>query len=353
MKIIALVLCFFIASITCQSQAKSHPLIPFNTNFWNYWDHYWTSWLKDHPTYEAIELTTFDNPKSDYKLIRVLLSEKTGIKRQYYYLNDADSVKRSRANAYLRDITYTRKGSPGAPQSLYVKFKDKDDQLIEWTIDFEKDQGMRDHDGGLTPSIHSVGLVQLFHLRTKKVESKTDRVLFDGKDYAFDAADGRSSWYNRDAYSSVIVFGKSAFEIQNDAMSDSWGRIYKRSKDPSQFETGDLSKENFIRFDVDKLDQIRRYRHVSFGHSFTFDFKPALPSSATAKDGQVIQYNVSFDDHENLMTGRILVSRTGSDIVFTWEHATPEWAKSRSFRSIIQLNPAGYSLTTAERTSGP
>ena len=80
---------------------RKYPVIPFNTNFWNYWDHYWATWLDDHPKYEMIEVTTYDNPKSpNYKLVRVFLSEKSGSKLQYYYLNDSIDIKRSLANSF-------------------------------------------------------------------------------------------------------------------------------------------------------------------------------------------------------------------------------------------------------------
>ncbi len=352
-RVVLVLLLTLCSNLLCLGQTRDHPIIPFTTNFWNYWDHYWTTWLNDHPKYEAIELTTFDNPKSDYKLIRVFLSEKAGRKQQYYYLNDHAAVARSRANTYYRDIIHRRTGKPGGPQNLYIKFKDRDDQLIEWSIDFDANQKMVRHEGGLTPSIHSVGLVLLYHLRTKKADSKTDRVLFDGKDYSYANTKGverRSSWYNSDTYSSVIVFGKNTFQVSPDSITDTWGRTLQRSPNNKlQYVSNDLGKENFIKFDVDKRNQITEYQHTSFGHSFTFSFNPALPCAATAKDGQVIDYFVSFDRYSKLMTGKIYVLRNDDEIVLTWTHFSPDWAKTRSFKSSIKLDKNGYVLTTTER----
>jgi hypothetical protein len=94
-------------------------VVPLNTNFWSYWTHYWTTWLPDHPVYEMIELTAYENPEdpADY-LVRVFLTEREGRKQQYFYLNDEDEVRRTRANAYFRQIMYRRSGPESGPSQV-------------------------------------------------------------------------------------------------------------------------------------------------------------------------------------------------------------------------------------------
>ncbi len=343
-----------IAESTEQNE-RDYPLIPFNTNFWNYWDHYWMTWLDEHPVYEAIELTCFDNPQNpDYKLIRVFLSEKTGNKKQYFYLNDSVAVERSRANSFFRDIAYRRRGKVNEPQNLYIEFIDKDDKLVQWNITFDSDKKLRKHQGGLTSSIHSVGYILLYHLRMNTSSTYNDEVLIDKIDYAFKEnqsdIEGKQSWYNKDIYSAVVIFGTLNFEIEKGIISNNWGRVFKPTKNNGLYRSNSLGRENFIEFEVDEANQLKYYQQISFGHSFKFSFNPPLPNMITAKNGQIIDYSVSFDDNENLMFGKISIEKRNDQILLNWKNQDPEWARNRPFQSILTFNEKGYKLTTSEVT---
>jgi len=330
---------------------RNHPMIPFNTNFWNYWDHYWTTWLDNHPKYEMIEVTTYDNPNDkNYKLIRVFLSEKFGSKKQYYYLNDSTAMKRSRANSFYRDIEYQRIGEDAKPQGLYIKFRDKDGELIEWTINFNKKSELKPNIKGLTPSIHSVGYILLYHFRTLTAETKEDKVLFNGVNYAFDESKkGKSSWYNKDTYSAVQVYGKNTFSIKDGKISNSWNRSFIRQGNSNIYKSNKLGKENYVQFEVDPQNQIKKYQHLSFGHSLTFEFSPPLPNFSTAKNGQESSFTVSFDNYKKLMKGRIRVVVKGDDeLIFQWIHESPEWSVWRPFKSIFRFKDNGYELIAYE-----
>jgi len=348
-----LLIIFSIQAVGAQEEessldARKYPLIPFNTNFWNYWDHYWATWLDDHPKYEMIEVTAYDNlENSDYKLIRVFLSEKSGSKLQYYYLNDSIAMKRSRANSFYRDIVYKKKGKKEGPQSLYIKFKDKDDELIEWTINFDKKAKLGHHKKGLTPSIHSVGHILLYHLRTRTSSTTNDKVLFNGKDYAYNNKKGKKSWYNKDVYSAVQVYAKSTFNVANEKISNSWNRHFK--KQGNSYVSEKLGRQNFIKFDLDVDNQIKTYQHISFDHALTFTFDPPLPNYVTAKKGQVVDFSVSFDDRKDLMKGQVRVMSKGKDgLIFQWLHHYPKWSVWRPFKSYFQFTDTGYELITYE-----
>lgn len=352
----------FVFSIGLSSQVekanvettKSYPLIPFNTNFWNYWDHYWTTWLDSHPKYEAIELTAFDNPKNpDYKLVRVFLSEKAGTKKQYFYLNDSTAVKRSRANTYYSDITYKKLGKKNEPKGLYVEFRDKDNELIKWTINFDDNQKLKKHTKGLTPSIHSVGYVLLYHLRLKTQSTFNDELLINGVDYTFKETalqkEGKRSWYNDGVYSAVVIFGGINFNIKDSIITNNWGREFKPLLENNLiYRSNRLGPENFIEFEVDSFNQIKTYQQKSFNHSFKFSFNPSLPSNLTAKNGQLINYTVSFDDNKKLMNGTIKIEKKDNDIIFYWTNKNPNWAVKRPFQSVLKLNDFGYRLITSE-----
>lgn len=331
------------------SDNRNYPVVPFNTNFWNYWDHYWMTWLDDHPKYESIELTAFDNPENpDYKLIRVFLSEKDGEKLQYYYLNDSTSVERSQANSFYRDITYERRGNKNGPQSLYVKFKDKDDIEIEWEIDFDQTKRLKDPQKGLTPSVHSVGYVLLFHIAKKRIDTRNDKVLFDGVDFAYkNKIGGKRSWHNRETYSAVIIHGRNQFMVNGDTLSNTWGRTFAPIKGDI-YKSNMLAKENFIRFEVDNKNNIKSYEQISFGHSFQINFEPFLPNYQSASDGLVVNFSAGFDDLRGLMEGQIRVTKSEDGLLYNWKPSSPEWATWRSFKSIIDFNDTGYRLTTYE-----
>lgn len=336
--------------------APAAPMLPLNTNFWSYWTHYWTTYLPDHPIYEMIELTAYENPHdpSDV-LVRVFLTERAGQKRQYFYLNDESEVRRSRANASYRDIVYRRTGPEGGPQNLYVEFMDKDGVSIQWTVVFPEGAALRDYDAGLTPSIHSVGSVMLFALRTRTIDTYDDRVLFDGANFAYDGAasdatPGTRSWYNPDYYSAILLFGRIQFRQENGVLSNSWGRVFAPlPENPSVYRTDLLGPENFAQFELDNAGRMASYAHFSRGHSFDFAFDPPLPTLADAEDGAQFRFNVSFDGGRSLMAGDVRVHRTASDtVILEWTPCGPEWAVDRDFWSIIRQQETGYELTLTE-----
>jgi hypothetical protein len=341
--------------------AAARPLIPLNTNFWSYWTHYWATWLPDHPVYEMIELTAYEDPEDPREIfVRVFLTEREGRKTQYFYLNDATEVERSRANAFHRDIVYRRSGRAGGPQNLHVAFVDKDGVPIEWTIEFDESAELREHGAGATDSIHSVGSVLLFALRTRTVDTHRDRVLFAGTDYAHggppdDGAAGTRSWYNPDYYSAVVVFGRVPFSYEGDAVVNNWGRRFTPLReDPSVYRSGALGPENFIQLELDEAGAMRSYAHFSRGHALRFAFDPPLPPLARLEPGARIGFTASFDEDRPLMAGDIEVRRTAPDtLLLEWRPTTPEWARERAFGSLVRHTETGYELTSGELRAAP
>lgn len=341
--------------------ARPMPIVPFNSNFWSYWTHYWATWLPDHPVYEMIELTAWENPKDPADvLVRVFLTERAGRKRQYFYLNNEAETRRSRANSYFRDIEFSRSGVPGRPQSLVVAFADKDGVPIRWTVTFGPEARLRAHGDGLTPSIHSLGGVLLFALRTRTVDTHDDKVTFGGVDYASprtaeDRTPGTRSWYNPDYYSAVLVHGKAAFAWRDGVLTNTgWGRTFAPSGRPGRYRSQPLGPDNFIKFEVDREGGLRRYSHFSRGHSLNFAFRPAIPLPARARGGEVVRFSVAFDDRRALMSGNVRIARPEPNLVrLEWVPSGPAWAIGRNFKSDIRLQGEGYELTTAELRAAP
>lgn len=335
----------------------SGPLVPLNTNFWSYWTHYWATWLPDHPVYEMIELTAYESPDgSGNPLLRLLLTERQGRKTQYFYLNDRNEVERSRTNSFYSDLVYRRSGRSDGPQDLYVSFVDKDGVAIEWTIEFDSADELRVHDRGTTDSIHSVGSVLLFALRTRTVDTHRDRVLFDGVNFAHQGAaeddtPGTRSWYNPDYYSAVIIFGGLQFEYgEQGEVSNSWGRRFAPLPHaPGIYRSNLLGPDNFIWFETDDSNALKSYSHVSRGHALNFVFDPPLPPLPALRPGTSFRFGAYFDQDKPLMSGDIHVrEREDGAVLLEWRPSVPEWAVDREFGSLIRGSASGYELLTGE-----
>ena len=350
----AVTLVFFRSTLFAQD--NNMPVIPFNTNFWNYWDHHWMMWLPEHPVYESIELSSYDNPQDpEYKLIRVFLTERAGNKQQYFYLNDQEAVNRSRANAFYRDIKYRTEGEYGRPLNLYVEFQDKDSRLIQWSVKFEADQRLRAGIKELTPSIHSVGWIFLFLYRDQTVDTPKGRFLINGVDYSFKGNPETTtkryrSWYNHNVYSAVIVFGNSRFAYADDAITNSWGREFRRHPEHKNlYVSKPLGYQNRIEFETNVRGGIQTYRNISMGHTFRFDFEPSLPTMKTAQHNQRIRYTVSFDEFKDLLQGEMTVDKHADFLSLNWQHKSPDWAIDRAFQSKITFDSSGYELQVTEK----
>ena len=339
-----------------QRAGANAPIIPINSNYWSYWTDYWATWLPDHPVYEMIELTAYRNPADPSDVfVRIFLTERSGRKTQYYYVNDEAEARRSRANTRYRPIEFRGSGPRGGPQNLEVRFTDKDDIPIHWTIHFDREARLRSRGAQLTPSIHSVGSVMLFALRTRTVDTHDDRVMFGSVDYAHqgaatDRTPGTRSWYNPDYYSAVFVYGRTRFTPANGALANSWGRTFSPSAGmPRTYRSNMLGPENFVEFSVDENLGVLRYAHFSRGHYLNLAFAPALPTLARARDGQRLRFTASFDGSRPLMTGDIVVRRRQPDqVIFDWIPRGPQWAVGRNFRSSVALTEDGYEVTSGE-----
>lgn len=333
------------------------PIVPLNTNFWSYWHHYWTTWLPDHPVYEMIELTVYESPEDPEDiLVRVFLTEREGQKRQYFYLNDEEEVGRTRANAYYRDIHYRRTGVPGGPQNLHVKFEDKDGVPIEWTITFDDGATLRNHDNGLTPSIHSVGSLLLFALRTKTADTRNDEILFAGENYAHNGVPQEEvpsrSWYNQDYYSAVVLFGSRRFDYEDGALTNNRGRRFEPvDGNPRIFRTQLLGPENYVEIHLDEHGGTHQLSHYSRGHSLDFKIEPALPPSRDMMEGQTYRFTAGFEGGRDMMTGDLKTYRTENLVILEWTPTAPEWALEREFWTAIQLDDGGYSMRVTDDRS--
>jgi len=173
-----------VACASIQPRMAPPPLLPFQTTF-HHWDHHWFQWTPTHPLYESIEGASTKSP-SGQDLVWVWLTERVGTKRQVHYLNDLQAATRPSGEAYYRDIRYRAIGTFGSPLGLEVRFKDKDDADVEWTIRMDEDGAFDAQGAGLTDqSGHGAAQFFLIFFREKSRRASSSRLTIGGADFSF------------------------------------------------------------------------------------------------------------------------------------------------------------------------
>ena len=343
------------------SRAQTQLLLPINTNF-SYWDHHWIMWIPQHPVYEAVEVLSLDNPRDPAnRLIRIFFTERAGGK-QVQYFSDPVVAKNWRTEAYFRDIEYRTTGEFGKPLGLYVKFKDKDDRLVELTIQTAKGQTLNPAGAGLkAQGTHGADSAFLLFYNGPSITKTTGKFLIEGKDYSATQAQGRGvkriyqAAYSLGAYSAVIIYGRSRYDNTRDGVKNSMGRVFKATPGEN---SGTIYRSNQFGFRAGNYIEITTnpktgtlsYEHFSGEHVYRIEFEPALPNIDSARSGQMIRYKMSLDNIKNLVEGVLSVKREEKMILLDWQHQAPNWAKPSALRSVIQLDSTGgYDLEVGRK----
>jgi hypothetical protein len=358
--IIIFVLFSFKYGFVSGQEVIGYPLVPFNTNF-SYWDHHWIMWTPQHPTYEAIEVMVQDNNEEPGdELIRIFFTERSGLKKQVHYFNDAETVKTWRGEAYFRTMNYKVKGEAGHPLDLFVKFMDKDSSWVEWSVKFDKNavlgtqgSGLKDQGG------HASETVFLVFYNGLNSTTPDAKLSINGKDFSSQTPIKKDekkkyyvSAYSAGVYTPVISYAQSNYIFIPEGIKNSWGRVFRKTGD---LKSGILYKSNSFGFknnssieiETNLAGEITTYTHLYAGHSFRIQFNPALPVIHSASTGQSIRYNVALDNFSKLVEGVLKVEKTGDNIHFHWEHQNPAWTKGYWFQTNIQTNFTGYSLSSS------
>lgn len=329
------------------------PFVPINTSFWNAWDHYWTTWMPDHPVYEMIELTAFEDPAYGVEpLIRIILSERAGRKKQIFYLNQHEAVERSRANAYFTPIKFRHWGQTDAPHGMEVKFSLNDGTPVVWTIEFDDRAGLDEYDHESTPSIHSVGSILLFATSKRRQSTYRDSVRFGEVDYAHQGPDddgvpGIRSWYNEDYFSAVIPFGTLRYRLLDGMLHDSWNRQFEKiENDRNRWRSQDIGPRNHVELYGTDGGGFAGLSHFSFQRSLDILVTPPLAPIDQIRAGDRHAFAVGFEDENPLMIGDVTAVRVGADVVLEWAPRKPRWALDRRMWSIIESNESVQTLRT-------
>ena len=337
-----------------RSQAHSPLMIPFNTSFSHY-DNHWIAWMPTHPIYEAVEVESNADPRSpNGAAVQVFMTERAGGKSQVRYFNTEAAAKAFRGpGAHARDIDYKVTGAKGAPQSVDVRFKDKDNLPVELSITFAPGQELGDLHAGLTNQMgHNRDVLFMIFFREKAASANRNRLVMNGQDFSITPERATSeeqlsrTGYRFNAFVASFIFGKSQYLWNDGVLANSWRRTFEAIKEPLgdttyRSEVADGTKIEII---ATSTSEIREYRHLNGTHTVRVVFQPAFPSLDSARDGQQIRYEASIDNFGVLVNGIAVVQKTSDGIVTAWRHESPAWAKGYHFESIVQPTARGYDL---------
>lgn len=344
------------------ADAQVQPLVPVQTNF-SHSQHHWILWLPKHPLYEAIEVRSSDNPQApNGKSVTVFFTERAGAKNQVYYFNEEALVKRSRMAAHYRNIEYRATGDLGKPLGLSVKFQDKDDRLVELTMQFESGRELSPQYAGLTSqSGHSADYIFLIFLREKTASMSSNKLLIGGEDFSLTPANDppgarllARSAYSSNIYAATIVYGKSSFQWkQNELTTAFQGRTFKKvagAEKETIYRSNPAGDRSLIELVTNAQGELRQYKHQLNAHVFQIEFTPALPTIASVKAGQTIKYSITLDGFRNLIEGVMSVQKEADLVQFDWQHQTPAWTKDYLFTSSVKPTVGGgYDLQVGRK----
>jgi len=343
------VACIAVACGGMPPRASSPPLIPFQTTF-HHWDHHWFQWTPTHPIYESIEAASRNTP-SGRDLVWIWLTERAGNKKQVHYLNDRQAAARFSRDAYYRDVSYRTIGACGNPLGLEIRFKDKDDADVEWTIGMNGAAAFEPGGSGLTDqSGHGAADFFLIFFREKSRRASDNHLTIGGADFSFSGDPTLASKYRFQAAYSLNVFvasipygqGHVVFTGDRILLPFTAGLELSRQGDGSVYgsHAGDGGQPVIVAFDRD--GQVIGYEQTDRGHTFRVTFDERLPT----RDGGRVSYRMALDGFERLIEGIATVTRTRDSVSVEWNHTRPSWALGYRFISSLRaIGPSGYDLT--------
>jgi hypothetical protein len=341
-----------VACASIQPRMAPPPLLPFQTTF-HHWDHHWFQWTPTHPLYESIEGASTKSP-SGQDLVWVWLTERVGTKRQVHYLNDLQAATRPSGEAYYRDIRYRAIGTFGSPLGLEVRFKDKDDADVEWTIRMDEDGAFDAQGAGLTDqSGHGAAQFFLIFFREKSRRASSSRLTIGGADFSFPNDPTLAPRYRfQAAYSfnifvASIPYGEGRVDVTNHGIvlrPFGGGVELLRQRDAPVYRSQSADGRQGMVVTFDRDGQPLRCEQVDSGHTFRVTFDEPLPM----RDGGRVAYRMALDGFQRLIEGVATVTRNSDAVSVEWNHTRPSWALGYRFTSRLRsISPSGYDLIVA------
>jgi hypothetical protein len=326
--------------------------MPFQSTF-AHWDHHWFLWTPKHSVYESIEAASKKSP-SGQDVVWIWFTERAGNKRQVHYFNDPRTAMHFQGEVYYRALSYQTNGSSGEPLDLAIRFKDKDDADVEWTVSIGGSPGFEAQGAGLTDqSGHGATRFFLIFFREKSLRATNSRLTIGGADFSFPRDPALASKYRfQAAYShnnffASIPYGGGRVAIADQRMTLPIGgglTLFRWPDAPMVYRahSPDTGRDAVVTFDSD--GQLLAYEQIDRGHTFRIMLDQPLPT----RDGGRAGYSVAFDAFHRLIEGVATVTRNGDAVSVEWHHEKPGWTHGYHFTSSLRaIGPTGYELIVA------
>ena len=357
------------------STATLIPVVPLIAEY-EYAPVYFMQWINDSPRYSRIAVSVGDGKTPSHL---VVLTEKDS-NRAVYYTNTAERAKALKAEGkevFQTAIDYKEVRKVEETVTFGVGFRDQHGQAIRWRF-IPANSNPSKRGAGLQPLAAMPGL----HLRYSNLGTAA------GAGTAVQIGDKvheAEPWPQISSPPYFVAYrGSYAHGMELSAVllgKESW-RVVKA---PTELREGaqwtlasDLGRERLLRvseargnelviseqpapgFDGTTLNlhalltpqglALRSFTLNSHDRAMRVTFTPELNLTTDAPAARAESaYQIDLGTHEKVSQGVVSVERQANTVNLRWQPTSPDWAKSRSLRSAINLTPSGYSIEVSQQ----
>jgi hypothetical protein len=357
------------------SSAQPIPIVPFIADY-EYAPVYLMQWINDSPQYSRIAASVgAENPP----VYLVVLTEKES-NRPIYYTNSAPRAKALKTEgkeAYHTPIDFKEVRKVEQERNIGFGFRDRHGQAILWRF-IPANSTPSKRGSGLQPLAAMAGL----HLRFSDLGTAA------GAGTAVQIGDKvheAEPWPQISAPPYFVAYrGSYAHGMELSAIllgKENWRVI----KAPGELREGaqwtlasDLGRERQLHITQRRGDEITisekptpgleastlelqallapqglALRSVILnnrGHAMRVTFSPELNLLAQEPAAGVEStYQIDLGTHEKVSQGVVVIERVDKTVNLRWQPKSPEWAKSRSLTTAINLTASGYSIEVTQQ----
>jgi hypothetical protein len=357
------------------SSAPPFPIVPFIAEY-EYAPVYFMQWINDSPQYSRIAASVgAENPP----VYLAVLTEKES-NRPVYYTNSASRAKALKTEgkeAYHTPIDFKEVRKVEQELTIGFGFRDRHGQAILWRF-IPANSTPSKRGSGLQPLAAMAGL----HLRFSDLGTAAGAgTAVQIGDKVYEA----EPWPQISAPPYFVAYrGSYAHGMELSAIllgKENWRVI----KAPSELREGmqwtlasDLGRERELHVTQRRGDEVtisekltpgldaatlelqamltpqglalRSVTLNSRGRAMRVTFSPELNLLAQAPPAGVEStYQIDLGTHEKVSQGVVVVERLDKTINLRWQPKSPDWAKSRSLTTAINLSASGYSIEVTQQ----
>lgn len=360
------------AAPAAQKQQPPVPVVPLIAEY-EYAPVYFMQWINDSPQYSRIAASVGNEQPPVYL---VVLTEKDS-PASSYYTNSAARAKALKAegkDAYHTQIDYKEEKSVEQDVRFGLGFRDKHGQPVVWRF-IPANSRPSERGAGLQPLGAMPGLQLRFSTRGTAAGAGT-AVQIGAKVHEAEP------WPQISAPPYFVAYrGSYAHGMDLSALllgKEQW-RVVKAPPELREGEewrlVSDLGRERRLQITRRSGDEItlserpepgvdaatvelsalvtpqglalRSVALNSRASSMRVTFSPELNLDSPAAESA---YQLDLGTHQKVSQGSVSVERKENAVSLRWQPKSPDWAKSRSLSSAINLAPDGYTIEVTQQS---